>query len=69
MRKNFWLLLLGLGIISGIFLVNRFFVSVPDWLAVALSVVSMLAFLVFYISNKKDRKKYRFVFSSVREKQ
>lgn len=56
MRKNFWLLLLGLGIISDTFLVRA-----PDWLAVVLLIISVLAFIAFYISNRKNHSVRLFV--------
>lgn len=56
MRKNFWLLLLGLGIVSATLLVDHFFVRVPDWLAVVLLVLAVTTLIAFYVSNGKKRK-------------
>jgi hypothetical protein len=41
---------LGLGICSGILLVNRFIIDIPDWLAIVLIVVAVipLMFMGFF---------------------
>ena len=56
MRKRFWLLLLGLGIVSATLFVDHFFVRVPDWLAVVLLFLAVAAFIAFYVSNGKRHK-------------
>lgn len=52
-KKNLWLLILGLGLTSGTILVNRFVVSIPNWLAITFSIISICALAVFLITNKK----------------
>nr|WP_307990737.1 hypothetical protein [uncultured Niameybacter sp.] len=52
-KKNLWLLILGLGLTSGTILINRFVISIPNWLAIAFSIIAICALVAFLITNKK----------------
>jgi len=54
-KKALWYLILGLGICSGIPLVNRFLIEIPGWLAIVLLVVVVipLMFMGYLIYFKK----------------
>ncbi len=39
-RKNWISLSLGLGIISGLLLVDRFLTNIPDWIAIVFSIIA-----------------------------
>jgi len=57
-RKGLWYLSSGLGILSGIRLVDRFIIDVPDWLAYVFVVFAIIFGLMgsFYIFAKKSYK-------------
>jgi len=46
-------LILGLGIFAGIMLVDRFFVHIPDWLAIILFVFAIILVVMSFIKNKQ----------------
>jgi len=57
-KKALWYLSLGLGISSGILLVNRFIIDIPDWLAITLIVVAVIPLMFIGIFNlfQKNQK-------------
>ena len=57
-KKALLYLMLGLGICSGILLVNRFIINIPDWLAIVLIVVAVipLVFMGFFNLFQKKEK-------------
>ena len=54
-KKASLCLLFGLGICSGILLVNRFIIDIPDWLAIVLMVIAVIS-LVMGLFYKKYKK-------------
>lgn len=54
--KNIWPLVLSLGLCSGTILVDSFFITVPDWLAIGIAILAIISLITFFISNKKRAK-------------
>ena len=55
-KKALWYLILSLGISSGILLVNRFIIDIPDWLAITLIVVAVIPLMFIGIFNLFQKK-------------
>jgi len=55
-QKKAWYLILGLGICSGILLVNRFIIDIPDWLAIVLIVVVVIPLVFMGFFNLFQKK-------------
>jgi len=55
-QKALLYLILGLGICSGILLVNRFIIDIPDWLAIVLIVVAVIPLMVMGFLNLFQKK-------------
>lgn len=54
-NKNLFYLILSLGISSGTIMTNRFVVSIPDWLAIILMMLSAVSLIVFIIKSRHKR--------------
>lgn len=55
-NKNLIYLILSLGISSGTGLINRFVVSIPNWLAIILVLVSVMFLIAFIVRSWYTRK-------------
>lgn len=55
-NKNLIYLILSLGISSGTGLINRFVVSIPNWLAIILILLSAIFLIVFIVRSWHTRK-------------
>ncbi|MFD3157310.1 hypothetical protein ACFIJ5_10680 [Haloimpatiens sp. FM7330] len=54
-NKNLFYLILSLGISSGTMLINRFVISIPDWLAIVLMLLSAASLIIFIIKTKENK--------------
>ncbi len=55
--KNHWLLMIGLLATSGIILVDRFIIDVPDWMAIICIVIAIVSYIMFLFSNRKFKSR------------
>ncbi|CAH2213478.1 hypothetical protein [Tepidibacter aestuarii] len=55
-NKNLFYLILSLGISSGTILTNSFVISIPDWLAIVLMLLSAVSLIIFIIKSRHKRK-------------
>lgn len=55
-KKNSWLLTLALGVSSATILVDRLVIHIPNWLAIIFAVIAIIAFILFFVSNRKFKK-------------
>lgn len=57
-NKKFWFLIIALFLCSGVLLVNRFIIAIPDWIAVcviALAAISLFIYYFLYFKYKNDK--------------
>jgi len=55
-NKNFIFLILTIGICSGTMLIERFIVSIPNWLGIILIILAIVFLIIFIFKSILSRK-------------
>jgi hypothetical protein len=54
-EKALWYSIIGLGLCSGILLIERFIIPIPDWLAIGLVVIAIISFVMSFIEIRRNK--------------